>query len=267
MSIQAKYNVNISGQGKRAMVFAHGFGCDQHMWRMVAPAFEQDYQVILFDHIGAGGSDLQHYDPARYDTLDQYASDVLELCDALQLEQTTFVGHSVSALIGLLAAARSPHTFERLVLVGPSPCYINQPGYRGGFEAQEIDGLLDFLDDNFVAWSRALAPTIMGNGDRPELGAELENSFCRTDPAAARQFARVTFLSDRRADLAAVNTPSLILQCRDDAIAPEAVGHYMHAALRGSAFHQLAATGHCPHLSAPEETVAAIQSYLARSAG
>lgn len=244
------------------MLFAHGFGCDQGMWRFVEPSFRAGYRTVLFDHVGSGAADLACYDPQRYDSLGRYADDVIDICTELQLEQAVFVGHSVSGMIGVLAAIKAPRLFARLVLICPSPCYINDDNYVGGFSRDDIAGLIDFLDDNFVAWSGAMAPTIMGNPERPELGQELAGSFCRTDPTAARQFARVTFLSDNRRDLALLRTPALILQAADDAIAPPAVGRYLHQALRGSTLVQLAARGHCPNLSAPQETVAAIHDYL-----
>lgn len=244
------------------MLFAHGFGCDQGMWRFVEPSFRAGHRTVLFDHVGAGAADLACYDPARYDSLGQYADDVLDICTELGLEQAVFVGHSVSAMIGVLAAIKAPHVFSRLVLVCPSPCYIDDGDYVGGFSRDDIASLLDFLDDNFVAWSGAMAPAIMGNPERPELGRELANSFCRTDPTAARQFARVTFLSDNRRDLGLLRTPALILQAADDAIAPPAVGRYLHQALHGSTLVRMAARGHCPNLSAPQETVAAIRDYL-----
>jgi len=262
MSVVQRHNVTISGAGQTPMLFAHGFGCDQHMWRFVAPAFEPDHRVIRFDHIGAGQSDRSAYHPARYQTLDGYADDVLEICHALDLSGTIFVGHSVSAMIGILAALKAPQRFAQLVLIAPSPCYINSDGYVGGFERDEIQALLEFLDRNYLGWSRSLAPTIMGNGDRPDLGAELTSSFCRTEPTIARQFARVTFLADHRADLPRLTIPSLILQCRADVLAPEAVGQYMQRHLAQSQLTMLHATGHCPHLSAPEETIAAIQAYV-----
>jgi sigma-B regulation protein RsbQ len=244
------------------MLFAHGFGCDQNMWRFVAPAFADDHRTVLFDHVGAGGSDLGAYDPERYATLDGYAADVLEICDELELEDVIFVGHSVSAMIGVLAAAERPELFASLVLVGPSPRYIDDEGYVGGFTAEDIDGLLDSLASNFLGWSAAMAPVIMGNADRPELGEELTNSFCRTDPEIAAQFARATFLSDNRDDLARVPVPALVLQCREDAIAPVAIGEYVHRALPQSTLVILEATGHCPNLSAPAETIEAIRAFL-----
>ncbi len=262
MSISQRHNVKITGVGAKPMVFAHGFGCDQHMWRFVAPAFEQDYKVIVFDYVGAGQSDLGAYDRAKYGTLDGYAQDVLEICRELNLMAVTFVGHSVSAMIGILAAIEEPERFERLVLVGPSPRYINDVDYVGGFERADIEGLLEFLDSNYLGWSSTMAPAIMGNPDRPELGQELTNSFCRTDPEIAKHFARVTFLSDNRSDLPKLTTKALILQCSEDLIAPESVGRYMHQSLPDNQFVLLKATGHCPNLSAPDETIAAMRAFL-----
>ncbi len=244
------------------MLFAHGFGCDQNMWRFVWPHFAGDHRVVLFDYIGAGGSDASAYDPERYATLDGYAGDVLDIVRELDLHDVIFVGHSVSAMIGVLAAAEEPDRFARLVLVGPSPRYIDDGDYAGGFSREDIENLLESLDSNYLGWSSQMAPVIIGNPERPELGEELTNSFCRADPDIASRFARATFLSDNREDLARVRTPSLILQCTDDVIAPEAVGNYVHEHLRGSRLVHLKATGHCPNLSAPEETAAAIRAYL-----
>jgi len=256
-------NVKTSGRpGARSMIFAHGFGCDQHMWRYVAPAFENDHRVVRFDHVGAGASDLAAYDHERYSSLEGYADDVLEICRALDISDAIFVGHSVSAMIGVLAAAREPRRIGALVLVGPSPRYIDDRGYTGGFSREDIEELLGSLDSNFLGWSSAMAPVIMGNDHRPELGAELTQSFCRTDPEIASHFAHVTFTSDTRADLASVAVPTLVLQCSEDAIAPPAVGEYVHRAIPGSTFVRLAATGHCPNLSAPEETIAAIRAFV-----
>jgi sigma-B regulation protein RsbQ len=245
------------------MLFAHGFGCDQNMWRYVWPAFAAEYRIVLFDHVGAGGSDVRAYDREHYSSLRGYADDVLEICRELDLNDVVFVGHSVSAMIGVLAAVQEPERFARLVLIGPSPRYINDDGYVGGFTREDIEGLLESLESNYLGWSSAMAPVIMGNGDRPELGEELTNSFCRADPEIAAQFARVTFLSDNRADLARVSTRSLVLQCSDDAIAPQAVGEYVQRHLADSRLVQLQAIGHCPNLSAPEETIAAMREYLA----
>ena len=244
------------------MVFAHGFGCDQNMWRYVAPAFEDRFRTILFDHIGAGGSDLNAYDPDKYASLKGYADDVVELCRELGVRDGVFVGHSVSAMIGILAAKKAPDLFDKLVLVGPSPCYIDDGDYVGGFSQAQIHELLEFLDSNYMGWSQAMAPVIMGNAERPELGEELTNSFCRTDPEIAKAFARATFLSDNRDDLADVPARALVLQCSDDVIAPLAVGEFVHRALPDSEFVLMKATGHCPNLSAPEETIAAIRAFV-----
>ena len=255
--------VTLTGdQSGQPMMFAHGYGCDQNMWRFVAPAFAATHRVVLFDHVGNGRSDLSAYDDDRYSTLDGYAGDVLEILHDNDLSDVIFVGHSVSAMIGLLAAAREPGLFHRLVMIGPSPRYLDDEDYRGGFAKSDLDGLLDALDSNYLGWSTAIAPVIMGNPDRPELGRELTNSFCATDPAIARKFAAVTFLSDNRPDLARCRTPALVMQCSDDVIAPTVVGEYVHRHLPQSTYVALNATGHCPNLSAPEETVAAISDYL-----
>jgi sigma-B regulation protein RsbQ len=254
------------GAGVRPILFAHGFGCDQTMWRYVAPAFEADHRVVLFDHVGAGSSDSSAYDRTKYSSLAGYADDVVEICEELDLRDVIFVGHSVSAMIGVLAANKRPDRFSRLVLVAPSPRYIHDSDYVGAFTQSDIEGLLELIDSNYMAWASMLAPKIMGNPDRPALGEELTESFCRTDAEIARHFARVTFLSDNRADLPKVKRPSLILQCSDDAIAPEAVGEYMHRSLRDSWLVKMKATGHCPNLSAPEETIAATRAFLSQRA-
>ena len=262
MTVLQRHNVKIAGSGERAMVFAHGFGCDQNMWRFVAPAFEKDFRIILFDHVGAGGSDLSAYDLKKYGSLDGYAEDVVELCRELAVRHGIFVGHSVSAMVGVLAVKKAPDIFDDLVLVGPSPRYIDDADYVGGFSEAQIQELLDFLDSNYMGWSRAMAPVIMGNADRPELGEELTNSFCRTDPEIAKRFARTTFLSDNRRDLDGVTARSLVLQCSEDVIAPREVGEYVHRNLPNSRLVIMKATGHCPNLSAPEETIAAIRAFV-----
>lgn len=244
------------------MMFAHGFGCDQNMWRFVAPAFEDRYTTVLFDHVGAGRSDLSAYDPAKYADLSGYADDVVEIARDLRLRGAIFVGHSVSAMIGAIAAIRAPEIFEALVMVSPSPRYIDDDGYVGGFSADQIDELLDLLEENPLGWSAAMAPVIMANPDRPELGEELNNSFCRTDPEIAKAFARVTFTSDNRADLPRVSTRTLVLQCSEDVIAPAQVGAYVHDHLPNSELIILNATGHCPNLSAPDEVIDAIRAFV-----
>jgi sigma-B regulation protein RsbQ len=228
----------------------------------VTPAFADRYRLVLFDYVGAGGSDTAAYDPDRYDSLHGYARDVCEICEALDLRDVVFVGHSVSAMIGVLAAAAAPERFGALVLIGPSPRYLDDAGYQGGFTEADIDALLNTMDSNYLGWSSTMAPVIMGNPERPELGAELTASFCRADPEIQKRFARVTFLSDNRADLARVRIPALILQCSADVIAPEPVGRFVHRQLAGSRIVQLKATGHCPNLSAPAETARAITGFL-----
>lgn len=265
LHVQQRNNVKVFGNGQKTMVFAHGFGCDQNMWRFVWPAFADEYRIVLFDHVGCGRSDLKAYDPEKYASLAGYADDVIDICRDLGASGGVFVGHSVSAMIGAIASLKAPDLFDDLVMIGPSPRYIDDPQYTGGFSEAQIHELLDFLDANHMGWSQAMAPVIMGNPDRPELGEELTNSFCMTDPEIARRFARVTFLSDNRADLAQVKARSLVLQCSEDVIAPKAVGEYVHRHLPNSTFVLLHATGHCPNLSAPEETVSAIRAFLADS--
>jgi sigma-B regulation protein RsbQ len=263
VSLASKYNLEVRGRADgQPMLFAHGFGCDQNMWRYLTPAFEDEYQIVVFDYVGAGDSDVSAYDPERYSTLGAYAADVLEICRGMELRDVIFVGHSVSAIVGALAAIEEPQRFSKLVMIGPSPRYIDDEGYVGGFSDEDIADLLDSLESNYLGWSSAMAPAIMGNPDRPELGAELEASFCRTDPAIARQFAHVTFRADNRADLARVEVPTLVVQCTDDVIAPIVVGEFVRDAMPDSTLVLLEATGHCPHLSAPEQTIAAIAEFL-----
>jgi sigma-B regulation protein RsbQ len=263
--VVARNNVRIFGRGTQPMLFAHGFGCDQNMWRFVTPAFENDYRIVLFDYVGSGKSDIEQYDPQRYSSLEGYAQDVLDVCRALDLRDVIFVGHSVSSMIGVLAANVAPTRFARLVMVGPSPRYINDaPDYVGGFERADIEGLLEMMDKNYIGWAHFLAPAIMKNPEHPELSEELEASFCSTDPVIARGFAEATFFADNRADLPAVRVPSLIMQCSDDMIAPLAVGDYLNATLPGSTLHVMKATGHCPHMSHPDETITVIREYLSQ---
>ena len=244
------------------MLFAHGFGCDQNMWRFVTPAFEDEYSIIIFDYVGAGMSDVSSYHPDKYASLQGYTQDVIDVCEELNLKDVIFVGHSVSSMIGLLAAIERPELFSHLIMVGPSPCYINEEGYIGGFEKQDIEGLLETMEKNYIGWANFLAPAVMKNEDRPELKEELLESFCSTDPVIANQFARATFLSDNRHDLHKLKVPALILQCSEDIIAPPEVGDYLHERLEGSTLRIMKAKGHCPHMSEPEETVTLIKEYL-----
>jgi sigma-B regulation protein RsbQ len=262
MDILKRSNVTVSGAGQQAMVFVHGFGCSQGMWRLVAPAFEARYQVVLLDLIGAGQSDQSAYHPEQYSSLAAHANDVLAVVHELDLHEVILVGHSVGCMIGVLAAIKEPARFAELILVAPSPRYINDDNYVGGFEPADIEELLEAMDNNYLGWSGEITPVIMGNPTRPELTNELYNSFCSTAPTVARHFARVTFLSDNRADLPHLQTPTLILQCAQDIIAPLAVGNYMHQQIPDSTLVVLEVSGHCPHLSAPQLTTAAIEQYL-----
>lgn len=261
-------NVKVTGKGEKSLIFAPGFGCDQNMWRFVAPAFEEHFRVILFDYVGSGKSEYSAYNSEKYKTLDGYAQDVLDICEALDLRDAFFVGHSVGSLIGLLASIQAPERFERLVLVSPSPCYLNDPPrYHGGFEMEDLEGLLTMMEMNYIGWANYLSQVIMKNPDQPELSMELEDSFCSTDPKVAREFAEATFFSDYRTSLPSVSKPTLILQCREDAIAPISVGEYMHEVLQGSEYTLMKATGHCPHMSHPEETIQEIKTYLVAPLG
>ena len=262
MDIIKRNNVKVIGQGPKTMLFAHGFGCDQNMWRYVTPAFEQDYKIVQFDYVGCGLSDVSAYHSGRYSELQGYAQDILDICSELQLEDVVFVGHSVSCMIGLLADIEMPNIFSSMIFIGPSARYVNDVDYSGGFSHEDLKGLLDVMDNNYLGWASFLAPLVMKNEDKPELTQELQDSFCSTDPVITRKFAEVTFFSDNRDDLANLTKPCLILQCSDDDIAPEAVGQYIHEHIKGSTFEKMKATGHCPHLSHPEETITLIKKFL-----
>jgi sigma-B regulation protein RsbQ len=263
MDIRRRNNVRITGAAQGPVVMlAHGFGCDQNMWRLVEPALAEHHRVVTFDYVGSGGSDLSAWTEERYSSLHGYARDVVEICDELDLRDAVFVGHSVSAMVGVLAAEAAPGRIGAMAMVAPSPCYVDEEGYRGGFTREDIDELLDSLESNYLGWSSAMAPVIMGNPERPELGQELTNSFCATDPDIARVFARTTFLSDSREDLARVKVPTLVMECSEDVIAPREVGAYVHGAIPGSRLVTLDATGHCPQLSAPEATARALLDFL-----
>jgi sigma-B regulation protein RsbQ len=262
-AVLLRNNVKISGHGTQYMIFAPGFGCSQAMWRMIAPEFERDYRVVLFDYVGTGNSDLAAYSADRYSDLSGYVQDVLEICAAIDAQNAVFVGHSVGAMIGILASIREPDRFESLVLIGPSPRYENDlPHYYGGFSRDDLNGLMELMEHNFAGWSNYLASAVMQNPERPELAAELEDSFCSIAPHVARRFAEATFFADNRKDLPLVSIPALIMQCKEDVIAPLQVGEFVHRSISGSTFKLMRATGHCPHMSHPEETIYLIQEYL-----
>ncbi|MEO5593641.1 MAG: alpha/beta hydrolase [Chitinophagaceae bacterium] len=260
--VEKRNNVSIKGKGTIPMLFAHGFGCDQHSWQFITDAFTDDYKVILFDYVGAGKSDLTAYDPVKYSTLQGYADDIIEICAELDITNAIFVGHSVSSMIGVLAANKQPGLFSKLIMIGPSPRYINDEGYTGGFERKDLENLFEFMDSNYLGWSSSLAPAIMGNAERPELGTFLTSSFCSTDPDIARRFARVTFFSDNRDDLKDLQVDSLTLQTQHDIIAPIVVGEFVNKNTPRNTYYLMKATGHCPHISEPAETIKAIQEYL-----
>jgi len=264
MSLQHRNNVHVTGSGDATLFFAHGFGCDQNMWRLMAPKYQARYRTVLFDLVGSGRSDLSAYDPKKYASLDGYAADVVELVREFAKGPAVFVGHSVSAMIGMLANIAEPRLFSAQIMIGPSPCYINDDGYVGGFSRADIESLLETLDSNYLGWSSSMAPAIMGAPEQPELSVELTNSFCRTDPEIAKQFARVTFLSDVRAQLPRLTAPTLIVQCHDDLIAPITVGEYLLRVLPRSTLKVVQNVGHCPHLSAPSASSEAIDAFLAK---
>ncbi|GEP26957.1 alpha/beta hydrolase [Cryobacterium levicorallinum] len=256
-------NIHVTGKpAGRVLLFVHGFGCSQEMWRRVTPAFAEDYRIVLFDHVGSGGSDLSQYDPGKYDSLHGYAADILEIIERLELRDVVYIGHSVGAMMGVLASVRDPSPFSSLVLLSPSPCYVNDGDYLGGFDQIELDGLIDALDTNYFGWANVMAPVITGNPDRPELGEELTASFCTTDPQIAQHFAEVVFLSDNRDDLSQVSTPTLVIQSKNDPIAPVHVGQFVHGEIPGSRFTVIPVSGHCLHLSAPAEVSEAISAFL-----
>lgn len=260
--ILKRNNVKVSGSGMQTMLFAHGFGCDQTMWRYIVPAFENKYRIITFDYVGAGNSDVLSYNNERYSTLNGYAQDILDICEAMDLKDVILVAHSVSSMSGLLAAIQEPRFFSKIIMIGPSPCYINDGNYIGGFEQRDIEALLETMEKNYIGWANFLAPQIMSNSDRPELGEELAASFCSTDPTIAHRFAKATFLSDNRGDIGKLTIPALVLQCSEDIIAPLGVGEYLRNNLPTSELRVMKATGHCPHLSEPEETIDLMKAFL-----
>lgn len=263
MDPTARHNVTVEGSGPLTIVFAHGFGCDQNMWRLLAPDYAKRYRTVRYDLSGSGMSDLSSYCRNRHGSLQGHADDALEVISAHAEGPVVFVGHSVSAMIGALAGIKAPDRIAAQVMLGPSPCYINDGDYVGGFSREDIESLLETMESNYLGWSSTMAPAIMGAPGQPELGVELTNSFCRTDPEIAAHFARVTFLSDNRADLPTLAAPTLILQCSDDIIAPVAVGEYLHRTLPNSVLRVIENVGHCPHLSAPEASAQAIDAFLA----
>lgn len=260
--VVCRNHVQVSGDGTQPMIFAHGYGCDQNMWRFITPAFEKDFKIVLFDHVGSGKSDISAYDYQKYDSLHGYADDVIEICTSLNLSSVIFVAHSVSCMIGILAANKRPDLFDKLILIGPSPCYVNDGEYFGGFERDDIHDLIATLESNYLGWSSSITPVIIGNPDKPKFSEELNNSFCQMDPEIAKHFAKVTFTSDNRRDLESVETPTLILQAHPDVIAPLQVGEFVHQKVKKSTLDVLKTSGHCPHLTAPKLVCESIENYM-----
>jgi sigma-B regulation protein RsbQ len=260
--ISRRNNVTVLGHGSKTLMFGHGFGCDQNTWRLITPAFEEDYRIILFDYVGAGNSDLSAWDHERYSDLQGYAQDIVDICDDLGFEDVIFIGHSVSSMIGLLAVKLRPTIFEKIVFIGPSPRYINDVDYKGGIEAQDLDDLLELMDSNYLGWSAMIAPSIMGNPEQPQLSEGLAQSFCATDPEIAKTFARVTFLSDNRADLSLLDIPNLTIQCNDDFLTSKWVAEYINQHTKKNTIAMLDSSGHCPHLSDPNGVIQAIKSFI-----
>lgn len=263
-AILRRNNVMVQGhdQGRPALVFVNGFGCDQSIWRTVAPQFAPDHRIVLFDHVGIGRSQLSATNATRYASLQGYADDLLEVCDAAGAHNAVLIGHSVGAMIGVLAAIRWPAAFRHLILVAPSPCFLNDGSYLGGFEREDLDTLLEAMDANYKHWTHQVAPLIVGNPGRPELAWELESGFNHIDPAVARRFARLSFRLDLRAELPLLSTPTTVLQCTDDNMVPDVVGEFMRESIRNCELIQLRATGHCPHMSAPQELVCVLADLL-----
>ena len=264
LNILARNNVKVLPGNGPVLLYAHGFGCNQAMWDRVTPAFNSSHQQVLFDYVGSGQSDISAFDPNKYASLAGFAQDVLDVCDALDLKSgVIFVGHSVSCSIGLLASIARPGLFEKMVLLGPNPCFVNHPPeYVGGFEAEDLEGLLSLMDQNYIGWANYLAPVVSAQGESGPVTAELSDSFCSTDPQVAKVFARTTFFSDNRADLPKVTVPCLILQHRNDTLAPLGVGEYVHAHLAGSTLKVLDVQGHCAHMSEPSLVVDAMREFL-----
>ncbi|PIY11251.1 MAG: hypothetical protein COZ18_04350 [Flexibacter sp. CG_4_10_14_3_um_filter_32_15] len=262
MNVLKRNNVVVKGNGNQPIIFVHGYGCDQNMWRFVAPQFEESHKVVLLDHVGSGKSDWSAYNMKKYSTLNQYASDLLEVIETLKLENSILVVHSVSAMVGALAVTEAPHLFKNMIMVCPSPCYLNDGDYQGGFEKDDIDDMIETLNSNYLGWASGITSVIMGNTDKPELTEELTNSFCQHDPAIAKNFAKATFTSDHRKELPKISIPTLILQVSQDLIAPMSIGEYVQTHIKNSKLEIIDGTGHCPHLSHPEETVAYLKNYL-----
>ncbi len=264
-AILKRNNVSVIGKGPQTLVFAHGFGCDQNMWRFITPDFIEQYQLVLFDYMGSGKSDIDGYDLRKYSSLDGYADDIIDICHALDLQDVIAIGHSVSATITTLAALKEPKLFSRLIHVSPSPCFLNDPpSYMGGFELSDLEELLSLMDKNYIGWASYLAPIVIGRQASDILTGELSDSFCSTDPVITKNFARATFLSDHRKEFAKTPIPALVIQSQKDNLASTDVGYFLHKTIPESMISVIESEGHCPHMTHPDLVVAAIKNYLLR---
>ncbi|MYL23199.1 alpha/beta fold hydrolase [Halomonas alkaliantarctica] len=261
--IRRRNNVTVRGQGERTLMLAHGFGCDQKMWRFLIPRLERHYTLVLFDYVGSGNSDTSAFDVERYARLEGYAQDILDICEALSLKDVTLIGHSVSSIIGLIACETAPERFSRLVMIAPSPSFQNHPpDYYGGFEQEDLQDLLDLMDMNYIDWANYLAPLVMDKQNGDTLVNELSDSFCSIDPVAAKTFAQATFTADYRHILPDTPCPTLIVQSKHDALAPQHIGHYMHDVMPHSTLLMIDTVGHCPHMSHPRQVLDAVLDFL-----
>ncbi|WP_334063868.1 alpha/beta fold hydrolase [Alteromonas genovensis] len=256
-------NVRFFGNGEVTLLLAHGFGCDQRMWDHLIPYLENDYKIVLFDYVGCGQSDLSAFDKKRYSQLSGYAKDVEEICDALSLSNVIFIGHSVSSTIGMHAAIERPDLISKLIMICPSPCFLNlPPDYMGGFEKDDLEELINLMDKNYLGWASYFAPLVVGEGHDESVKQEMEDSFCSTDPSYAKPFAKATFFADDRYLMPKLGTPTLILQSQDDSLASVEVGRYMNKAIEHSKLIVLEAKGHCLHMTTPEQVACAIGEFL-----
>lgn len=262
--IRSRNNISLLGNDplKKTIVFSHGFGSDQTAWRHQVEAFKNNYNIVLFDMVGAGKSDFSAYSPNRYSTLHAYSDDLIEIITELQLQKPIIVTHSVSGMTSVLASLREPQMFEKLILICSSPRYLNDGDYKGGFDQSDLDGLFDAMSSNYHAWAAGFGPVAMGNPERPELGKEFARTLGEIRPDVAQAVARVIFTSDHRKDVPKLTTPTLVIQTSNDIAVPLEVGRYLHKNIKGSTLAHIDASGHLPHMSAPDEINSVIASFL-----
>ncbi|WP_316806398.1 alpha/beta hydrolase [Pedobacter agri] len=261
-TILIRNNVKILGQGSQVIMFAHGFGCAQSSWKYITDAFLEDYRVILFDYVGSGQSDQNQYDYHKYSTLEGYACDVIDIIEALGLKDIIFVGHSVSSMIGMIAALQIPESFKKLIFIGPSPRYLNDRDYIGGFESADIESIFTQIAEDYVGWTKGISPAVMDKAEQPELADFLQECFEETEPSIALAFAMATFKADYRHQIKNLRVPSLTLQSSNDMMAPQSAGEYIHQNTRDNFLVVMKATGHFPHISEPKETIREIKDFI-----